>query len=123
MSSTRPLTATINGRIAPNRLLADIVSELFIEDWSDVIDFHAYYEHCAPEQCTYTYEGRFNKAHIIAAVLGVAGGLSVVLEILIPPTVKVCRRLLRHTRGCHSRHLRDAVVQLSVRTNCRRDMN
>ncbi|CAF4029216.1 unnamed protein product [Rotaria sp. Silwood2] len=51
-----------------------------------------YYQQCALDQCTDTYEERFNRAYVIATLLGIVGGLSTMLQILIPSNVKLVRR-------------------------------
>jgi hypothetical protein len=88
-----PLDSMINSRFLPNTLMRTITAELFIENWTNSTSFSAYYEQCAPNECIYTYEERFNTAYIISIVLGIIGGLSAALRILIPPIVKLLRRI------------------------------
>ena len=93
-----PLDSTIKSRFLPETTLDPIFSQLFIEDWSNSSNFTAYYNQCAPDQCTYTYQERFNRAYLISTILGIIGGLSVALKILIPPIITLLRRIYQH---CH----------------------
>ncbi|CAF1057497.1 unnamed protein product [Adineta steineri] len=94
-----PLNPRFDRRSSPNTTLDNIVSRLFIEDWTNTTNFSSYYHQCAPDECTYTYEQRFNRVYIVATVCGIIGGLSVALKIFIPllvtllqPIYHVCRR-------------------------------
>ena len=73
-----------------------IVSQLFIDDWTNSTDFRAYFNECAPKECTYSYEERFNRAYIVATIFAVVGGLSTALRILSPFALKLYRRMHRH---------------------------
>lgn len=90
------LDSTIKSRFSPQTTLDQIVSQLFIEDWSHSTNFSAYYHQCAPDQCTYTYEERFSIPYLISIVCGIVGGLSVALRISIPPLVILLRRIYYH---------------------------
>ncbi|CAF3923380.1 unnamed protein product, partial [Adineta steineri] len=47
---------------------------------------------CRPTMCVYTFSQRFDFINAIVTVIGLAGGLSVVLRILVPPAVALIRR-------------------------------
>ena len=79
-------------RFSPNTTIESIVSQLFIEDWNDAINFTAYYHRCAPKYCTYTVSKRFAWSYIIAMELGLYKTLSVILEISLPYVVRFIRR-------------------------------
>ncbi|CAF4038041.1 unnamed protein product [Rotaria sp. Silwood2] len=77
-----------SSRFYPNTTINEIFSQLFIEDWINSSNFTSYYERCAPLQCTYTIKKRFDIAYMLATMLGFYGGLSTILEIILPPLVK-----------------------------------
>ncbi|CAF4440264.1 unnamed protein product [Rotaria sp. Silwood2] len=106
------LDSTVNSRFSPDTKLTNIVSQLFIEDWTSSTNFSFYYNQCAPDECTYTYEERFNRAYIIATILGIGGGLSIALRILILPVVKILRRLYHY----YCRHHKSAPRECFVTT-------
>lgn len=88
-----PLNPMFNIIFSPDTTFDVIASELFIENWTDSTDFSSYYNHCAPNECIYTYAEQFNRAYITATILGIVGGLSVALRILILLIVKLLRRM------------------------------
>ncbi|CAF4893027.1 unnamed protein product [Rotaria sp. Silwood1] len=106
------LDSTINSRSSPDTKLNTSVSQLFIEYWTNSTNFSFYYNQCAPNQCFYTYEERFNRAYIIATLLGIVGGLSTVLRILIPPIVILLRRIYRQCHRFQTCVPREMVVEI-----------
>ena len=78
-------------RFPPQTSMERIVSQLFIEDWSTSNNFTAYYTRCAPKKCTYTIRQRFDRAYMVTVMLGFYGGISALLEIILPPLVKLAR--------------------------------
>ncbi|CAF4698238.1 unnamed protein product, partial [Rotaria sp. Silwood2] len=93
IANITPLDQMIPSRFSPDTKLNNIVSQLFIEDWIISTNFNLYYNNCAPNKCSYTYEERFNRGYVIATILGIVGGLSTALRIFILPIVKVIRRV------------------------------
>ncbi len=81
-----------NSRFPPNITIESIVSQLFMENWTTSSNFTAYYAHCAPTHCTYSIRRCFDMTYMIAMMLGFYGGLSVILEIILPPIVKSIRQ-------------------------------
>ncbi|CAF3984678.1 unnamed protein product [Rotaria sordida] len=109
------LDSTINSRFSPDTKLDIIVSQLFLEYWINSTNFSSYYNQCEPDQCFYTYEERFNRAYIIATLLGIVGGLSIVLRILIPPIVILLRRMYRQCRRFQTNVRREMIVEIDIR--------
>ena len=93
IANITPLNSLIDSRFSMDTTLVQIISHLFIEYWIDSISFTNYYNQCAPIECTYTYEERFNFAYIFSTILGIVGGLSVMLKIMCPLIVKTFRRI------------------------------
>ena len=90
-----------HSRFSPRTPMETIVSQLFIEDWSTSNNFTAYYNRCEPKQCTYSVRQRFDTAYMVAAMLGFYGGLSAILEIILPPLVKLVRSRWLKRRSQH----------------------
>ena len=105
------LDPLLNSSFSYDTTLDKIVSQLFIEDWTDSSNFSEYYTQCAPSECTYTYEERFSTAYLISTVLGIVGGLSVALRILILPMVKLNRRIYHHCCRSAQRVVREGFVE------------
>ncbi|CAF3985031.1 unnamed protein product [Rotaria sordida] len=78
-----------NSRFYPNTTINEIFSQLFVEDWINSSNFTSYYTRCAPTQCTYTIREHISLTYMLTMMLGFYGGLSAILEIVLPPIVKV----------------------------------
>jgi hypothetical protein len=85
-------------RFSPNSSIGTILDNLMVETWNERIEYDKYYEECAPEQCTYSYTSRNNPFQIVTTLVGLLGGLSVVLKIIIPFIV----RWIRNRMGPHA---------------------
>ena len=73
-----------------------------IETWNTHIQYNQYYKQCAPEQCTYTFTSRDNLLHVFTTLVGLFGGLSVVLKIIVPAVVHWIRNRMRSRSGIHN---------------------
>ncbi|CAF0779383.1 unnamed protein product [Rotaria sp. Silwood1] len=92
VANIQPLHKEQNSRFPPNTTLESIFSQLFIEDWMQNSNFTAYYTHCAPKQCSHSIRQRHNILFILVILLGFYGGLSAILEVILPYIVKKVRR-------------------------------
>jgi hypothetical protein len=88
-----------NSRFHPNATISDIFSELFIEDWINSTNFTSYYQRCEPSQCTYIRRKRFDTGYMLAIMLGFYGGLTAILQIILPPIVKIILKLWEKTKN------------------------
>ncbi|CAF1532675.1 unnamed protein product [Adineta ricciae] len=95
-TSVTPLDPMRNTRFPPTTKLEKIVSELFIEKWINKTNFTAFYQQCAPHIGTYTSEQHFDRVFIIITIFEIINGLSLILTILIPFFVKLCRGIKRY---------------------------
>lgn len=88
-----PLPAAIIGTSAMNASapsyfsvtddLATTFSQLMVEEWNIVDNFTGYYEACAPVVCNYISVQRLPIISVITNIIGLFGGLSVSLRLLI----------------------------------------
>ncbi|CAF1190754.1 unnamed protein product [Adineta steineri] len=67
----------------PNETVESIVNRLMVDTWSSNISFPSYYNQCAPLSCTFQYEDRDNLFLIITSIIGIFGGLSLGLKLVI----------------------------------------
>ncbi|CAF1210515.1 unnamed protein product [Adineta steineri] len=79
----------------PHTRIQIILDNLMIEKWNENISYEKYYEVCAPEQCTYTYTSRNNPVQTITTLIGLFGGLSVALKIIVSMIVRRIRNRMR----------------------------
>lgn len=67
-----------------NTTLGTLVNQLFVEQWTSNSSYDVYFNQCAPASCTYRYPKENNFLNMITILLGLAGGLTIVLQILVP---------------------------------------
>ena len=84
-----PLNPHLTSRYSPTTPLNEAISSLLVEDWKVTTNVTAHYDQCRPSICTYTYLTRFEPLHVVTAVLGLIGGLSVVLRLTVPVIVRI----------------------------------
>ncbi|CAF1180168.1 unnamed protein product [Adineta steineri] len=99
VESVRSINITIlninSTHFPPHTRIQIILDNLMIEAWNEKISYEKYYEKCAPEQCTYTYTSRNNPIQVITTLIGLFGGLSVALKIIVSLIIRQIRRRMR----------------------------
>ncbi|CAF4139490.1 unnamed protein product [Rotaria sordida] len=86
---------TNSTRFSPKTTVEEIINELMIERWYENVCYEEYYQQCAPEQCSYLLTFRSNALYIVTIVIGLFGGLSVALKIIVPIIVRWIRNRMR----------------------------
>ncbi|CAF1013034.1 unnamed protein product [Adineta ricciae] len=71
-------------RFPPKTLIQEIINEIMIETWNEKIDYSKYYTYCAPKHCSYSYPSRNNAVYGFITMIGLFGGLSGTLRIIVP---------------------------------------
>ena len=89
------LDKNITSRFYTNSTAFDIIREIGIEDWNDNIKYELYYNKCNPISCLYTITTKLNIPTVITTIIGLIGGLSVILRIVIPPIITFLRKRRR----------------------------
>jgi hypothetical protein len=72
-----------------------VIEKLMIEQWNNQILFNSYYEQCNPLFCVYTYNEQGDLAYVFTTTIGLIGGLTTILKIIIPWIVAFIRRKKR----------------------------
>ena len=77
-----------------------IANDLFLEQWAPHISFASYYSTCAPLLCIYKVTRYGSFLQIVTTLLGLYGGLTLVLRIVVLQTVRLWRnyRLRQQTQ-------------------------
>ncbi|CAF2904302.1 unnamed protein product [Rotaria sp. Silwood2] len=86
---------TNSTRFPPKTTVGEIINELMIERWYENVRYVEYYQQCAPEQCSYLLTFRNNALYIVTTIIGLFGGLSVALKIIVPIIVRCIRNRMR----------------------------
>ncbi len=65
-----------------------LVDQLFVEQWIKKLNYSSYFSQCQPQFCQYNINQRPATLYIITSLLGLYGGLSIVLHLIIPYIIK-----------------------------------
>lgn len=96
LSNINALNLSTKSQYLPNTSLETIISQLFIEDWTEGVDYASHYAQCQPKSCIYTFIKNHQPIFIITNVIALLSGLTVILRILVPPFVKIIRQIYQH---------------------------
>jgi hypothetical protein len=103
-TSANPFNATAmiynssNTQYETTTKLQKIIEQLMIEQWNDEILFNSYFEECNPSFCIYTYNTRQDLADIFTTTIGLIGGLTTILKIIVIPIVALVAFITRKKR-------------------------
>ncbi|CAF3248069.1 unnamed protein product [Rotaria sp. Silwood2] len=78
-SSLNPLSI-MKSQYSINATIAELIDNLFIEQWIATINYSSYFERCSPLLCSYTCIEQFNLLYTVTVLLGLQGGLTIVLK-------------------------------------------
>ncbi|UJR17971.1 hypothetical protein I4U23_004870 [Adineta vaga] len=93
-----PLNSTLN---SPYETIQSITNNLMVNSWSVNVSFTSYYSTCAPHSCTFVYERRMSIFLVITTVIGIFGGLSLGLKILIIVTLPLIEKIMNSNHRVH----------------------
>ncbi|CAF4248982.1 unnamed protein product, partial [Adineta steineri] len=88
----RPLSI-MKSRFSTNTTIAELIDNLFIEQWSNKTNYSSYFEQCLPSYCFYTSVPRFNLIYIITLLLSLQGGLTIILKWICPKIVRIASKI------------------------------
>ena len=87
------LNASLLTQFTSATKIETMVNALFVDQWTTNISFENYYATCAPRTCRYEYEKRNTFIYLFTALLGVYGGLTVGLKIILWNSMRAYRNL------------------------------
>ncbi|CAF4253452.1 unnamed protein product, partial [Adineta steineri] len=88
----RPLSI-MKSRFSTNTRIAELIDNLFIEQWSNKTNYSSYFEQCLPSYCSYTSAQKFNLLNIITLLLSLQGGLAIILKWICPKIVRIASKI------------------------------
>ncbi|CAF1406566.1 unnamed protein product [Adineta steineri] len=110
---TRLNSSSHASRFMINSTIGSLLSEMFIESWSESTNYSSYFAQCQPSSCSYTIPQRNSLLETITRIVGLIGGLSVSLRILVPFLVMICVGIIRRLLSRHQQ----APVESTARTS------
>jgi beta-lactamase regulating signal transducer with metallopeptidase domain len=63
-----------------------------VEEWNSSIMYENYFNECEPTECTYTHQTKNNILYIITTIIGLIGGLTTALKLIVPRLVMLARK-------------------------------
>jgi hypothetical protein len=79
-------------KFSPNSTFGYMIDHRFVERLETTSDYKAYFDACAPIECTYSYSEYNSVVYMITLIIGLYGGLNMIFSILIP--ILVTRSIL-----------------------------
>jgi hypothetical protein len=118
-NSTRilPLNSTIISKYTINTTIDDLLKNLMIEQWNEMIIYTNYFNACNASNCTYIYSTKNSVVLIISNVIGLLAGLHAVLRFIIPLIIKNLRRKSSNedSTGCQSiQRLKTSIYSYTI---------
>ena len=82
------LDDSLSSNYLPNSTIQQLLDHLMIEEWNVTHMYDRYYNACQPTECTYNVEARNAVIYVVTTLIGIIGGLTTVLKLIIPRLVK-----------------------------------
>ena len=83
------LNSSLNSRFKTNSTIGSLFAAFFIEYWNQSLNYSSYFSLCRPATCNYKIFRSNSPLETATLVLGLVGGLSVSLRLLIPFIVSI----------------------------------
>lgn len=93
LSSLPTLDRLLPSQYLPNSTVEQLAMGAFIEDWSLNVSYSTFFSLCAPSECIYSVSARKSVLEGITIVLGLYGGLTLILQTLLPQIMAAPQRL------------------------------
>ncbi|CAF1026860.1 unnamed protein product [Adineta steineri] len=92
------LDKSLLDRFSENSTIEELINQLMVAEWNSSIIYENYYNECQPSQCTYTHQTKNSVIYIVTALVGLIGGLTTALELIVPRMVKFISFCIRKWR-------------------------
>jgi hypothetical protein len=91
-NSILPLNLSTVSRFNVSSTVDELLAKIMTEAWQQNVSHAQYFQQCQVSLCTYSVISRFNIVYIVTTLIGLVGGLTKVLRLLIPRVVRFIRR-------------------------------
>ncbi len=96
------LDTSLSSRFLKNSTIEDLLDELMVEEWNPSIMYENYFNECEPIECTYTHQTKNSIIYIVTTIIGLIGGLTTALKLIVPRLVKVIALCIQKLRMRHT---------------------
>lgn len=115
---TSAMNASVSSNFQITDNLAKLFSQLMVEEWNITGNFTGYYEACAPTACNYISIQRLNIVDVIINLIGLFGGLSISLRLLITTVGRLLQlRTVRINNQSINTNQRNEQYSFSIQYN------
>lgn len=90
--SISSLNISLKSRFNRLSTIDEFLSKVMTEEWLMNISHEKYFNECKVSACYYLLTSRLNVIYMITTLIGLIGGLTKILRVLIPPLVRFVRR-------------------------------
>jgi hypothetical protein len=95
---------------SPTEKLDTLAGKLLVDKWKLEPNFVGYYRKCAPNLCTYTIKRKMDIVYVVTTVIGLLGGLTVIMRLLVPVTVRFMHSIFTRCK-CSSSNTDDRMPE------------
>lgn len=81
-----------------NATVQSLVDVLMIDRWKKKVMYEDYYRACAPLYCIYSLDIQFDKVYVFTTIMGLSGGCTVALKLIIPLFVQIWKHTQMYRR-------------------------
>ena len=78
------MNGSVLSRFSETAKVGELLDEMMVERWNQSVVYANYYSSCSPKECVYLVRTRNDLIYTVPAAMGLIGGLSTVLRILVP---------------------------------------
>ena len=82
-----------------NSTMESILDGIMIEHWKSNSSYQDYYNHCKPVYCSYFVEERRSAMFGVTQIIGLLGGLTLILTLIVPKVVRYLRNRRSHNQS------------------------
>jgi hypothetical protein len=95
------LDVSLSSRYLENSTIEDLLDQLMVEEWNSSIMYENYFNECEPIECIYTHQTKKKPIYIITTIVGLIGGLTTALKLIVLRLVKVIALCIQKLRVRH----------------------
>ena len=117
------LNSSVPTRFTTHTTVQALLDRLMVEEWKWITLYESYFNACQPVECKYSFTARNAPIYVMTTLIGLIGGVSTVLKLIIPRSVIFIRRRMRQKRPADEqpRGLSNfKAVSRNRQTNCER---
>jgi hypothetical protein len=113
------LNSSLPSRFTTNSTIGALLAELFIEYWNQSLNYSSYFAQCQPASCSYEILRSNSLLETITTVVGIIGGLSISLRILVPFVITTCVSAIRWRQPQHTAPEASKYIRTIAHKTCR----